>query len=207
MAIKFDSLEIREYDITAVPSRIKAGKLPQCHYCTDLAPYIGTGLTSIDTPFNEPLCQRHKEECEEAFKNNLPAPKFLAVQSTTKQGDTTMTTTVQSILAQADALAKRTAPEKEKPAKAAKPVKAKKESVKKDSTEPKATTESLFKPILKKGGITVEAFGQIVAKAVQNELKGRISRPAPLLAKKVLSFAKSNWGIKIDEKGKITGKK
>ena len=110
--------------------------------------------------------------------------------------------TVQDLLKKKDGEAKPSSKKVASPKKSAKV--ADKKPAKAVSKEPKATSESLFKPVLQKGGLTIEAF---VAKAIQNELKGRVSRPAPLLAQKVLSHAKSKWGVKVDDKGNILGKK
>jgi hypothetical protein len=209
--ITIDNLQIRDYHPENVPKRLQSSKVayPKCVYCQANGTKVAKGDLSLDVPFNEIVCNKHAEELQEAFQNSKPIPRRVANQKQNTQQEDTMKKSNGSPALPFDKPSKKsaaagktmTAKEAKSVAKAAvakAPVKTK---------EPKApafTIDGYFRPLLEKGGITIEAL-QKKAKA---DLKGHTSRDGADVALLAIRKGKKEWGIKVDEEaGKVIGKK
>jgi hypothetical protein len=214
------NLKIRDYDITAVPLRNRKGMLPTCVYCKLPATKVVTGYLSTMIPLNETLCESCANRLQDAYGKNKPIPKLGMANSTQPHKESIMSNpTIQGpILKPSQKSSKESAKAKKEFAKTAKKLVASKvipgekkekkvvlaKELKLGSSEPKFSLAAYFRPIMEKGGITIEEL----SKKVNAETKGKTSRKADTLVPIFLGIAKREWKVKYDaEKKLIIGKK
>jgi hypothetical protein len=211
--ITIDNLTIRDYQPENVPKRLQSSKVayPRCAYCQADGKKVATGDLSLDIPFNEIVCEKHAAELTEAFSGKKPIPRRVAIQKTISQQEDSMKKSNGTPALPFDkpskksAAAKTMTPKEAKAAAKAAVAKAPaKTETKKEEKAPAFTIDGYFRPLLEKGGITIEAL----QKKAHTDLKGHTSRDGADVALLAIRKGKKEWGIKVDdEAGKIIGKK